>query len=307
MQRSQELCPLSIRNGGKLLPVIHHSFLFTFAGMKNLIKYAFGLILLAGLLASCSPELKKYNQYSRKGTLSEKDSAAFYFFEQGDCDKASYLLEELQGAYRGQPRAKDVLFTYCQAKYNCGFYIISAYYYEQFSKLYPNEPRTPEATFMVGYCYFLESAPYYRDQEFTNKAIQQFQLFINSYPFHERVQEATELIIQMRERLAEKDFETANLYFTLENFKAAVTSYEVFVSEFPDSRYREEAEYMHFESAYYLANISIASKKKNRFLDAIDYFEAFSDKYPNSVYLKDGEKLYAKAKEALGKIRAEES
>lgn len=281
--------------------------LFTFAGMKHLIKYSFGLMLMAGILASCSPELKKYNQYSRKGTLSEKDSAAFYFFEQGDCDKASYLLEELQGAYRGQPRAKDVLFTYCQAKYDCGFYIISAYYYEQFAKLYPNEPRTPEATFMVGYCYFLESAPYYRDQEFTNKAISQFQLFINSYPYHQRVEEATNLIIQMRERLAEKDFETATLYFTLENFKAAVTSFEVFISEFPDSRYREEAEYMRFASAYYLANISIASKKKNRFLDAIDYFEAFADKYPNSVFLKDGEKLYAKAKETLGKIRAEQS
>lgn len=275
--------------------------------MKKTIIYSFGVLLLIGMLASCAPELKKYNQYSRKGTLSEKDSAAFYFFRQGDCDKSSYLLEELQGAYRGQPRAKDVLFTYCEAKYNCGFYIISAYYYEQYARLYPNDTRTPEATFRVGYCYYLESAPYYRDQEFTNKAIEQFQLFINSYPYHEKVEEATSLIGDMREKLAQKDFETAKLYFTLGNFKAGVTSFDVFISEFPDSRYREEAEFLRFESAYNLAEVSVLEKKKNRYLDATDYFTTFSEKYPNSVYLKNGEKMYAKAKEALGKILAEES
>ncbi len=277
----------------------------TFTTMKQTLLFSFSALVLLALMSSCSPELRKYNQFSRKGTLSEKDSAAFYFYRQGDCDKASYLLEELQGAYRGQPRAKDVLYAYCNAKYNCGFYIISAYYFEQFSQLYPNEKRAAEATFMVGYCYYLESAPYYRDQEFTRKAIDQFQLFINSYPYHERVEEATKLIGDMRERLAEKDFETANLYYQLENHKAALTTYAVFISEFPDSRYREEAEYMEFKSAYELARQSISSKQENRYLDAIELFEAFRDKYPNSVFLKDGEKVYAKAKEALGKILAE--
>ncbi len=262
------------------------------------------LIALAAL-ASCSPELKKYNQYSRKGNLVEKDSAAFYYFRQGDCDKASYLLEELQAAYRGQPRAKDVLYTYAYAKYNCGFYIIGGYYFEQFAKLYPNEPRTAECAFMVGYCYVLESAPYYRDQEFSKKAIDQFQLFINSYPRHEKVEEATTLIGTMREKLALKDFETANLYYRIENYKAAVTSYRVFVSEFPDSRYREEAEFLEFKSAVLLAEQSVIDKQRNRYLDAIDLYEEFILRYPNSLYKKESEKLYAKTKEVLGKLSAD--
>ncbi len=266
------------------------------------------LSLLAGLvvlLAACNPELQQYSQYARKGTISEKDSAAFYYYRQGDCDKASYLLEELQSAYRGQPRAKDVLYTYAYAKYNCGFYILAAYHFEQFSRLYPNDPRTPESAYMVGFCYAIESAPYYRDQEFTFKAINQFQLFINSYPYHEKVVEATKSIRDMREKLAFKEFETANLYFQIENFKAAVTSYGVFVAEFPDSRYREEAEFMQFKAAYQLAEESIYDKQKNRYLDAIEFYDRFVAKYSTSVYLKEAERLYAKAKEAVGRINSE--
>ena len=134
--------------------------MLTFVPMKTNLAFMLGIAMLLTALSSCAPELKKYNQYARKGTLSEKDSAAFYYYNQGDCDKASYLLEELQSAYRGQPRAKDVLYTYAYAKYKCGFNIIAAYYFEQFARLYPNEPRTPESSFMVGYCYSIECAPY---------------------------------------------------------------------------------------------------------------------------------------------------
>jgi outer membrane protein assembly factor BamD len=76
---------------------------------------------------------------------------------------------------------------------------------------------------------------------------------------------------------------------------------------YPDSRYREEAHYMLVRSAYNLAEMSIRSKKKNRYLDAIEWYEEFIDKYPNSVYKKEAENIYAKAKKGLGKLLAAEN
>ena len=67
------------------------------------------------LLNACSPEIRQYNTYTRKGSISEKDSAAFFFYDRGDYEKASVLFEELQAAYRGSDRAKDSAYYYAQA------------------------------------------------------------------------------------------------------------------------------------------------------------------------------------------------
>ena len=264
------------------------------------------LIGLGWLLASgCSAEYRQYNKWSRKGTLAQKDSAAFFFYEQGDYEKAAFLFEELRGAYRGDTRAKTILYHYAYAKYEDGFYVVAAYYFENYTQLYPNDPKTAECLFMVGYCYYLESAPYYLDQEFTLKAITQLQLFINTYPRADQVARANVLIEQLRERLAKKEFETARLYYRIENYKAAVTAFNVMIQEYPDSKYREQAQYLRFESAAALAGVSSARRKKNRYLDAIDLYQAFVDQYPESDYLKQAEATYVKAKRALGKLLAD--
>lgn len=161
--------------------------------------------------------------------------------------------------------------------------------------------------YMVGYCAYLESAPHYLDQAATLKAISQFQLFINNYPYDDRSKKANELMTELRERLAKKAFENANVYYKIQNFRAATKAFEVMIQEFPDSRYREQAQYLWFKSAADLADNSIFSKKKNRYLDALDLYEKFVDKYPASPYLKDAENAYVKAKKGYGKVLAEEA
>lgn len=268
-------------------------------------KWFFILSLLALLVGTaCSPEYRQYSQWSRKGSISEKDSAAFYFYERGDYEKAALLFEDLRGAYRGTDRARKLQYHYAYAKYNFGLYVVAAYYFEEYTRLYPNDALAPECYFMVGYCYYLEAAPYYLDQTFTNKAITQMQLFINNYPTHDKVEEANKVITELRERLAQKEFETANLYYKIENFKAAVTSFEVMLQEYPDSRYREEAMYLLFRSAVSLADVSTERRKRNRYLDAVEYYERFVDAFPGSVFLKDAEAAYVKAKRNLGRILA---
>ncbi|MEO1448100.1 MAG: outer membrane protein assembly factor BamD [Bacteroidota bacterium] len=263
------------------------------------------IISLTGALLlgeACTPEYKQYTQWSRKGTISQKDSAAFYFYNRGDYEKASFLFEDLQNAYRGGERAKTILYHYAYSKYKFGLYVVAAYYFEQFTKLYPSDDLTAECSFMIGYCYYLESAPHYLDQTFTDKAISQFQLFVNNYPKSDKVDECNKLMTELRERKAKKAFESAKLYYKVGNHRAAVTALKVLIQEFSDSRYREEAMYLLFRSSVELADVSVNSKKKNRYLDALDYYTSFVDRYPNSVYLKEAEAVYMKAQKSLEKF-----
>ena len=269
--------------------------------MKNCLIICLSVLVLGSGLQSCSKEYKKYSTWTRKGSVSQKDSAAFYFYNRGDYEKASYLFEDLRPAYRGTDRAKIILYHYAYSKYKFGLYVIAGHFFEQYTQLYPNDELTPECAFMKAYCNFLESAPYYLDQTFTNQAIADFQLFVNKYPYHEKVEESNKLMTSLREKLAQKEFETARLYYKIQNYRAAVTSFEVMIQEFPDSRYREEAQFLWFKSAVLLGDVSILSKKKNRYLDALDLYERFVDKYPGSLYLKEAENLYVQSQEKPGK------
>ncbi|RMG21980.1 MAG: outer membrane protein assembly factor BamD [Bacteroidetes bacterium] len=279
-----------------------------FAGQMN--KYnsiAIFLVLVGILFASCSAERKQMRKYLLKGTLAQKDSAAFYFYERGDYEKANFLFEELMGRYRGKPEYENIIYHYAWSKFKQSYYIIASHYFEQYAKQFPTSPRAEECAFQQAYCYYMESAPYYLDQGYTAKAIDQFQYFLVAYPESERVKEANDIITSLRERLAKKAFEQARLYFNMSNFKGAVTSFEVMIQEFPDSRYQEEANLMLFKSMVGLAENSTERRKENRYLDAIETYERFVDRFPNSPYIKEAESLYVKAKRGLGRLKADEA
>ena len=53
----------------------------------------------------------------------------------------------------------------------------------------------------------------------TNKAIQEFQLFINLYPNSGRVDEVTHLMDEMRDKLVYKSYLNAKLYYNLGDYQ----------------------------------------------------------------------------------------
>ncbi|MEM8901497.1 MAG: outer membrane protein assembly factor BamD [Bacteroidota bacterium] len=263
--------------------------------------------VVVGLLStSCSKDMRKFRKYSTKGDIAQKDSAAFFFYERGTYDKAGFLFEELLPIYGGRPRAEEVLYHLAYSKYKQKSYLLAAYHFEQYSKQYPKSARAEECLYMVAYCYYTQSDPFYLDQSSTRKAIDQFQYYLVNFPESERKADADSYLSELRERLAKKTLEQAYLYYNTEQFKGGVTAFEVFIQEYPDSRYREEAEFMIFKCTVSLADRSTERRKKNRYLDALDHYQNFVDRYPDSTYLKDAETIFAKAKKSLEKILEDE-
>jgi outer membrane protein assembly factor BamD len=145
---------------------------------------------------------------------------------------------------------------------------------------------------MVGYCSYLMSPKVRLDQETTLNAIDALQLYINLYPFSEKVDEAHRLIDELRDKLVEKSFLSARLYYDFENYKAAVVALENSLKEYPDTRFREELMYMLLKSKYLLAVNSVEEKKEERLSNALDEYFAFVDEFPESKYRREAERFY---------------
>lgn len=262
--------------------------------------------MVIGLLGmSCSKDVRQYRKYSLKGGVAEKDSAAFFFYKRGDYEKAAFLFEELLGYYRSNTRYQEILYHLAYSRYNQRRYLESSQFFEQFTKRFPNVERTEECAFLLAVSFYKLSLPYYLDQTPTLKAMDQLQYFLVSYPYSEHKEQSQEYMGDLRERLAKKSLELARLYYKREDYRAAVTSFKVFLQEYPDSRYREEGHFNWFLAAADFARNSTDRRKENRYKDALDVYEEFLERYPDSGYLKDAEQTFAKVRKELGEILIE--
>ena len=75
-----------------------------------------------------------------------------------------------------------------------------------------------ESYFMDGYCSYLLSPKARLDQTVTHEAIDALQLYVNLYPFNDRVEEANRLIDEMNDKLVYKAYLSAKLYYDFDNY-----------------------------------------------------------------------------------------
>lgn len=267
---------------------------------RHIIHILFVAICIS--LTACSKEMRQMNKWAKKGNPDQKDSAAMFFMRHKDYEKASILFEEVMGLKRNTTRFEGLLRDYAQCKFSMQEYVTASYYYDQYLHQFPNGKGKEDASFMEAYAFYLQSDPSYLDQTYTDKAMQALQLFLDQHPNSGRKKEAEKYLTELRERKATKSFNQAKLYYKISDFKAAVSYLQTFMDDFPDSHYKEEAQFLLVKSAVSLADVSIDTKKVNRYKDALEFYQKFISKYPNSTYLKDAQNLYEKTRNALLKL-----
>jgi len=91
------------------------------------------------------------------------------------------------------------------------------------------------------------------------------------------------------------------LYYNTLDYKAAVVAFANHLKDFPESKHKEELNYLTIKSDYLLALNSIEAKKPERFKAAVDSYLKFVDNFPNGQYLKDAELIYTSALKNLEK------
>ncbi|MAX29423.1 MAG: hypothetical protein CMG14_00460 [Candidatus Marinimicrobia bacterium] len=94
-----------------------------------------------------------------------------------------------------------------------------------------------KSQFMLCRCYFNISLDYNKDQSDTYIAIEKLQYFIEKESMMDYLQEIEIMILDLRTKLAKKDFYTAKLYIKLEELDAAVIYYNNIINDYYDTEY----------------------------------------------------------------------
>ncbi len=257
-------------------------------------------LLLVGMFGtSCKSAFEKIRASGNPELIYKK---AFEYFDNEDYQKAQTLFEAIIPHYRGKKELEKIYYSYAYTFYNLERYIMASYYFKNFAKTFPNSNFREEAEFMAAYSNYELSPTYRLDQTYTLKAIDDFQLFVNTFPQSDRVKECNKLIDELRAKLELKDFKAAELYYDLHQYQAATHSFENLLKDYPETTKAEEIRYLMAKAAYLLAKNSVYEKREERYNKALDYANLFLAKYKNSNKREEIVTSIKKSKQQLKKI-----
>lgn len=252
-------------------------------------------VLFTAVLFSCS----QYKQIQKSQDFKYKYDKALEYYDKEDYFRALNLFDQVMPFFRGTKEAEDIAYKYGYAYYNQKEYIMASYYFDRFAKTYPRSEKAEDASYMSAYCKYLDSPSYKLDQTNTKQAIQDLQLFVNAYPHSEKVKQCNELIDELRAKLQKKDYEIAKLYLKMNKYKAAVSSFENLLTEYPNSMYKEDAMFYTIQAYFYYASRSVRSKRQERYEEAMETYNDFITLYPNSEHNKHVEYMVRRARKDL--------
>ncbi len=265
--------------------------------MKNRLLILALLVLVA--LTSCND----FNRLIKSTDNEMKYEVAVDYYERGDYNHALQLFDLLQASFRNTPKGESITYKTALCYYFQNDYEIAAYYFKRFTQTYPFSKDAEKADFMCAYCSYLLSPESGLDQTNTHDAIKQLNSFIERYPNSDSLNRANQLLTDLNNKLEEKDYNICRLFYRMENYSAAITSFENMLKKYPTTEHREEI-LIDMAKAYYdYAENSVVEKQRERYESCIEQCNTLSYLYPESKYLKDAQSIATNARKKLDNIK----
>jgi outer membrane protein assembly factor BamD len=217
----------------------------------------------------------------------ERMSIAMKMFEKRDYLDAQTQFRILTLSHGGSSIADKAQFYLAECHYFLKEYILAANEYDRTIKVFPNSEYVDDAKYKLGMSYFKLAPKYSLDQEYTLKAIKEFQEFIEDYYSSPLAPEVEAKLQESRDKLAKKLYAAADQYRKMGYFSSAKVYFELVLERFYDSEYAERALFWQAESQFRLDELEQAEEN----------FKQFIEKYPKHEYI-------SRAKDRLEKIRA---
>jgi outer membrane protein assembly factor BamD len=165
--------------------------------------------------------------------------------------------------------------------------------------MYPRSEKAEEAAFLSAYCNYMNSPRPSLDQSSTYIALSELQMFIDMYPNSSKLDEAHRLMDDLRQKLETKSYNVSKLYYKMQDYQAAITSFENLLDDYPDTQYKEEVLYYITMAYFEYAEKSIFSKRTERYEKTVEAYNNLLYLYPDSKYLKSVENINEDARERL--------
>lgn len=267
-------------------------------------KYIVLALLSAGVLSSCG----EYNKVLKSTDYEYKYEAAKSYFAKGQNSKAATILEELIPIMKGTAYGEESLYMLAMTYFNQGDYVTASHYFNTYYTTYPRGTYTELARYNCGKALYLDTPEPKLDQSSTYKAIQELQMFMEYFPRSERRELAQNMIFELQDKLVEKEYLSAKLYYDLgsytgnttytstgNNYLAAIVTAQNILKDYPYTKLREELSILILRAKYDMARESVLEKKEERMLETVDEYYAFKNEFPESKYMKEVENIFKDA------------
>jgi outer membrane protein assembly factor BamD len=253
------------------------------------------VLIILVLLSSCG----EYEKLLKSTDFDLKKSKAKEYYDKGEYVKTTELLTQILPRFRATEEAEDLNWMNAEAYFGMKDYIMAGSYFKSFIDQFPFGKHAEEANYMAALCDYNISARPELDQENTRNAIEQFKIFLNKYPNSPKVAECNKMIKDLQDKLVEKSYLNAKLYYDMKQYKAAVVALTNSLKENADSKYREQMMYLKLNSLFLYAELSFAAKQKERYQATLDDYYSFMEEFPKSSYGRDVNNIFQKTNKFL--------
>jgi len=174
-------------------------------------------------------------------TAAERFERGKAFYDDGNYSRAVDEFRVITRQFSGSEFADDAQYYMGMSYFNRSEYILAANEFEILVNTMSGSPLVSDAQYKLAMSYYHLSPRYDLDQEFTYKAIDEFQTFVDFYPTDEMVPNAEEKIGELNKKLARKQYENAKLYMRMRYYRAATRYFEIVTRQYHDTEYAELA------------------------------------------------------------------
>jgi outer membrane protein assembly factor BamD len=244
----------------------------------NSLFILFVFTTLSTLIVGCGSE-----EATKQLSAGERYELGMKAFRNEDYLAAIEEFKVVSLQYQGSNVADSAQFYMGECRYLRGEYILAAFEYDILLRTMPSSVFAPRARFRRATCYYELSPSSILDQNYSRKAIDEYQAFLEYYPADTLVSLAEQRINELNTKLAQKDFQNGMTYMHMEYYKAATYYFDIVLDKYHDTQYAEPSLLRKAEA--------LANRKK--YADAKEALEKFREKYPSSSLKADADNLYS--------------
>ena len=262
------------------------------------ISFIIAVVSAIFLAGSCKSQ---FELLLNSNDADAKYDAAFAYFNEGKYSKAASLFESLSMLTDGTSRDDTVRYYWGLSNYKYKDYYTAETNFDQFIQSFPRSPFIASAAYLRIDCLYRSTLRYELDQTPTYKAVGAISQYILEHPDSQHMQECRDMLLELNDRLDRKAYESAKLYYKMEDYLASRVALRNVLKADSDNAYREDILYYIAMSSYKYASLSVPAKRRERYLTFVDDYYNFIGELPESHYRRELDNVYNRAQKALGR------
>ena len=201
--------------------------------LKQILLAAWSIAALAGCGAHALPEIH---------SETERLATARRLHADGDDADAIELLKVYTTGASGAADVDEATYLLGECYLAIKDWTLGASEFERLLRDYPESDSSASASFRLGEAYYGQSRKEDFDQEYTMKALDQWQSYLRANPGHWLNRAADRRILQARTRLGNKILASGTLYLKMRIYEPARFYFRQVIQDYGDTSARPRAE-----------------------------------------------------------------